>query len=137
MKSYIIKEINEIRQMMGLVNEQSEIPEYQLERIEELKKQGYVDLTEPFNKDQYVLQIADGENYKAVGSGYGFEIHTTEDENTGYYVLIKNGVRGSIDGPIQVADNGIMVYMGRWYYDYKDGGRFLYNEKLNQVKVDR
>jgi hypothetical protein len=133
----ILNEMSEIRQMMGLVNEQSEIPEYQLKRLEEKKKQGYVDVTDSFNNDQYALQIADGENYEAQGSGYEFEIVTNDGKKTGYLVLIKNGVRGMIKGPIIVWKDGIMVNLGRWTADYINGGRFLYNEKLNQVKVNK
>lgn len=143
----ILNEMSEIRHMMGLVNEQSEIPEYQLKRLEEKKKQGYVDVTDSFNSDQYVLQIADsfnsegdtriGKGYKAEGSGYEFEIVTTDGKKTGYLVLIKNGIRGMIEGPIEVWKDGIMVDFGKWTADYLNGGRFLYNEKLNQVKVNR
>jgi len=143
----ILNEMGEIRQMMGLVNEQSDIPEHQLERIKNREKDGYVDVTDSFNKDQYVLQIADsfnsegdtriGKGYKAEGSGYEFEIVTTDGKKTGYLVIIKNGVRGPIEGPIEVWKDGIMVDFGKWTADYLNGGRFLYNDKLNQVKVKR
>ena len=144
MKYNLLKEVNQIRQMMNLVNEQSE---WQLDRIENLKKEGYVDVTDSFNKDEYVLKIADslnsegdtriGKGYKAEGGGYEFEILTSDGKQTGYLVLLKNGIRGPIEGPIELYGDGKMVDFGQWSRDYLNDARLYYNEKLNQVKLDR
>lgn len=94
---------------------------------------GYIDVTDGFMKDTYVLQIADGK-YECNGSGYSFEIVTNDGKKTGYVVIIKSGIRGMITGPITVSNNGVGVNFGQWnnYFD-----SLLYNEKLNQVKLVR
>jgi hypothetical protein len=94
---------------------------------------GYVDVTDGFTKDTYVLQIADGP-YKCDGSAYSFRIVTNDDKDTGYVVVISSGVRGMITGPITVSENGVMVNLGQWGKMFES---LLYNEKLNQVKVKR
>jgi hypothetical protein len=92
---------------------------------------GYVDVTDGFNNETYALQIADGP-YKCDGSGYSFRIVTNDNKDTGYVVVISNGIRGRmITGPITVSDNGASIDLGEWGNDYQS---LLYNEKLNQVK---
>lgn len=134
------KKIIDTQLLKNNINEQSEeIPEYQLQRIKEFTDKGYVDVTDSFKKDEYVLEIPDGKNYKAEGSGYVFEILTDDDKTTGYVVLLPYGIRGSITGDIEVYDNGIMVNFGEFNTvfttnDTEKSGRFLYNKSLNQVK---
>ena len=94
---------------------------------------GYIDVTDGFNKDTYALQIADGE-YKCDGFGYSFKIVTNDGKDTGYVVVMNMGIRGMIKGPITVSDNGIKMNLGQWS---KNLDSLLYNEKLNQVKVKR
>jgi len=92
---------------------------------------GYIDVTDGFMKDTYVLQIADGD-YKCDGSGYSFRIVTNDGKETGYVVIIKSGVRGMITGPVKVVNNGVGLNIGTWGRDFDS---LLYNEKLNQVKL--
>ena len=132
------KKIIDTQLLKNNINEQSEIPEYQSEKIKEFTDKGYVDVTDSFNKDEYVLEIPEGKNYKAEGSGYFFEIRTDDNKTTGYVVLLPYAIRGSIEGPIEVWDDGKMVDFGEWNSAFVPNnpktGRFLYNKSLNQVK---
>ena len=92
--------------------------------------EGYVDVTDGFNKDTYVLQIADGP-YECEGSGYSFRIVTKDNKDTGYAVVIRNGGYRRITGPITVLNNGVSIDFGKWHESFQ---YLLYNEKLNQVK---
>ena len=107
--------------------------EQQTDHKQDYLSKGYVDVTDGFNKDTYVLQIPDGE-YKCDGWGYSFKIVTNDGKDTGYVVVIENGIRGMITGRINVSENGIGVNFGQWVKSFQS---LLYNEKLNQIKVKK
>ena len=107
--------------------------EQQTNHKQDYLSKGYIDVTDGFNKDTYVLQIPDGE-YKCDGWGYSFKIVTNDGKDTGYVVVIENGIRGMITGRITVSENGIGVNFGQWGKSFQS---LLYNEKLNQIKVKK
>ena len=109
------------------------LSEQQTDHKQNYLSKGYIDVTDGFNKDTYVLQIADGE-YKCDGFGYSFKIVTNDGKDTGYVVVMENGIRGAITGRITVSENGIGVNFGQWGRSFK---YLLYNEKLNQIKVNK
>lgn len=106
------------------------VKEQEFDPKKEYLSKGYVDVTDGFMKDTYVLQIPDGQ-YKCDGSGYSFEIKTNDGKKTGYVVIINSGIRGMITGPATVSNKGINLSLGQWN-DYFSS--LLYNEKENQVK---
>jgi hypothetical protein len=114
-------------QIRGLYEQQTDFKQNYLSK-------GYIDVTDGFNKDTYVLQIPDGE-YKCDGFGYSFKIVTNDGKDTGYVVVMENGVRGAITGRIIVSENGIKVSFEQWIS--KSFQSLLYNEKLNQIKVKK
>lgn len=91
---------------------------------------GYIDVTDGFVKDTYVLQIPDG-TYNCDGAGYSFKILSNDGKDTGYVVIMNSGIRGMITGPVTVSDNGVKVSLGKWNQFFNS---LLYNEKLNQLK---
>jgi len=91
---------------------------------------GYIDVTDEFVKDTYVLQIPDG-TYNCDGAGYSFKILSNDGKDTGYVVIMNSGIRGMITGPVTVSDNGVKVSLGKWNQFFNS---LLYNEKLNQLK---
>jgi len=91
---------------------------------------GYIDVTDGFVKDTYVLQIPDG-TYNCDGAGYSFKILSNDGKDTGYVVIMNSGIRGMITGPVTVSDNGVKVSLGKWNQYFNS---LLYNEKLNQLK---
>jgi hypothetical protein len=131
-KSYSkIRHIQETNQRL----EKRLLGEQQVDRKQNYLSKGYIDVTDGFKKKTYSLQIPDG-TYKCDGAGYSFKIVTNDGKDTGYVVTMMIGVRGMISGPLTVSNNGTSVSVDFGDFD-RIAESILYNEKLNQVKVDK
>ena len=128
------EEKRNIQKMYGMINEQPD------DQLKMLQNEGYIDVTDSVHKGEYVLEIPDGKNYKVKGGGYQFKLLTDDNKETGYLFLSENGVRtpSMEKGPFYVEDNGKMIRLNQEFIGILgQNGRILYNQKLNQVKIER